>query len=193
MNLLLDSDVLTYALHLPRDKLLTLHKKSNKIFESVIRNVNSLYITSTIFIEALSTLAKLGGRVLARDAYRDITDNVAEVFPIDVNLIRLTLSIPDMIFYLSKCIKNAIETSKIKKDSKDSKVPGWKDELTEVSLSGMDIFILSYAQLRNLVLITNDWSLWYVAWKSRVESYWLTGLNDKQIEEICNGKGIIYP
>ncbi len=43
-------------------------------------------------------------------------------------------------------------------------------------VGGMDVFVLTYAELKEAVLITNDWALWYVAWKRGIWSYWLQGL-----------------
>lgn len=57
----------------------------------------------------------------------------------------------------------------------------------------MDLLILTYTQMKNAVLITNDWSLWYVAWKSGINSYWLSGLSNEQISKITAGNFIEYP
>ncbi|MBL7117329.1 MAG: hypothetical protein ISS94_00890 [Candidatus Syntrophoarchaeum sp.] len=62
-----------------------------------------------------------------------------------------------------------------------------------IEIGGMDIFVLTYAQIKNAVLVTNDWSLWYVSWKSGVKSYWLSGLSEEQQEKICNGEAVEYP
>ena len=40
-------------------------------------------------------------------------------------------------------------------------------------LGGMDVFVLTYAELKEAALITNDWALWYVAWKRGIRSYLL--------------------
>jgi hypothetical protein len=62
-----------------------------------------------------------------------------------------------------------------------------------VRIAGMDIFILAYCELRETALITNDWSLWYIAWKSGISAYWISGLKDEQIDVVSKGRKITYP
>lgn len=57
----------------------------------------------------------------------------------------------------------------------------------------MDIFVLTYAELKNAALLTNDWSLWYVAWKKGLAAYWLSGLSDQQVSDLAQGRSISYP
>jgi predicted PilT family ATPase len=71
--------------------------------------------------------------------------------------------------------------TRIQKSEEDRDVPGWKDSKTEVMIGGMDVLVLTYAQLKNCILITNDWSLWYVARKTGIMSYWLSGLTDEMV------------
>lgn len=60
-------------------------------------------------------------------------------------------------------------------------------------LSGMDIFVLSYAQLKRASLLTNDWSLWYVAWKLGLNAYWLKGLGEQETLKLAKGEAVEYP
>jgi len=39
----------------------------------------------------------------------------------------------------------------------------------------------------------SPWSPWYVAWKSGINSYWLSGLSNEQISKITDGNFIEYP
>lgn len=57
----------------------------------------------------------------------------------------------------------------------------------------MDVFVLTYVELKDAVLITNDWSLWYVAWKRGITCYWLFGLQDEHVSKLANGIKVDYP
>ena len=60
-------------------------------------------------------------------------------------------------------------------------------------ISGMDIFVLTYAELKEAALITNDWGLWYVAWKRGLSCYWLSGVRNEQVSELVTDNKIECP
>jgi hypothetical protein len=56
----------------------------------------------------------------------------------------------------------------------------------------MDVFVISYAEMKGATLVTNDWSLWYAAWKTGLSSYWLSSITSEQVSDISNGFSIKY-
>ena len=60
-------------------------------------------------------------------------------------------------------------------------------------IGGMDVLVLTYAQLKNCTLVTNDWSLWYVARRTGIISYWLSGLTDEMVSGIVDGGMLEQP
>lgn len=194
IRLVLDSNILVYALHIPTDKrLLKNHNKSVKIFESITTNKNDLFLPSDVVIETINVLSKFLKENKSKESYEKLDLAAKEIYPFSENLLLNTLFIVSSHIFFLLCIENSRKFSKIKKDKKDEWIPGWKESKTEVKISGMDVVVLSYTQIKNGILITNDWSLWYVAWKSGLKAYWLSGLDEKDIDDICKGKEIVYP
>jgi len=191
VNLTLDSDVLVYALNVPGDKnLRNVHIKSSKLYKSCITGDNKLLLPTTILVESVSALSKIITPEFAKASREDIVDNASEIFPVSPK--PALYSMPDNQRYVDLCLEYATNFS-IKKDPADSYAPGLKDDASEVKISGMDIFILAYSDLRSTTLITNDWSLWYIAWKSGISAYWISGLRDEQIDAVRKGRKIEYP
>jgi hypothetical protein len=60
-------------------------------------------------------------------------------------------------------------------------------------VGGMDVFVLTYAELKEAALITNDLALWFVAWKKGIRSYWLQGLRNEHVLRISNDEEVVYP
>ncbi len=194
MNILLDSDVLIYSLHIPKDKnLLPEHLKARELFDSVIAGVNPLYLISTIPIEVATGLTKIVGRKIARNGIEKLLLGATEIYPASMDLASNVAHTLSLRAYFQTCIENALIFGKIPKDEKDSSLPGFKNQYTEVRIGGVDISILSYVQLKDLVFITDDWSLWYISWKVGVSSYWLKGLAKEQVHSLANGRGIKFP
>ena len=169
------------------------HNKSVKIFESITTNKNDLFLPSDVVIETINVLSKFLKENKSKESYEKLDLAAKEIYPFSENLLLNTLFIVSSHIFFLLCIENSRKFSKIKKDKKDEWIPGWKESKTEVKISGMDVVVLSYTQIKNGILITNDWSLWYVAWKSGLKAYWLSGLDEKDIDDICKGKEIVYP
>jgi len=194
LNLVSDSDFLVFALHKPSDpNLLINHEKAVLLFKSFINGFNSSYLTSTVAIEVASVLSKLINLDYAKSALDELYSVTKEIYPFSSRVTDNHIFSTTSNFYFSICQENALKLSKFDKDEADNWVPGWKKSKTETMVSGMDIFILSYAQLKDAALITNDWSLWYAAWKSGLRAYWLSGLTIEDAEKISNGEIIEYP
>ena len=188
MRIVLDADVAVYALHKPRDKKLQpLHEKASKILESFLTDKNELFLTSLTLVETASVLSK----ILREDAAREGIDKLAsvakEIYPLPLNRDIYPIYSTTSPTYFQKCLENAFQISKLEKKPDDSKLPGFKERYTEVKIGGMDIFVFTYAQMKKALLITNDWSLFYVALKCDVKAYWLTYLSDDDIEKILRG------
>jgi len=194
LNLILDSDVLVLALHKPRyEYLIENHHKAVNLFKSCIEGTNSLYLPTTVAIEVPIVLVRATNKKYTTKALKRLYATAVEIYPFASDATANLFFASTSGIYFSLCQENAIKIAKIKKDAQDSIVPGFKKDLTEVKISGMDIFVLTYAELKNAILITNDWSLWYVSWKSGVKSYWLSGLSENQQEKICNEEVVEYP
>jgi predicted nucleic acid-binding protein len=194
LKLILDSDVLVLALHKPRyEYLIENHHKAVNLFKSCIEGTNSFYLPTTVAIEVPIVLVRATNKKYATNALKKLYATAVEIYPFSSDDITSLFSASTSGIYFSLCHDNALNLAKIKKDDQDSVVPGFKKDLTEVKIGGMDIFVLTYAQLKNAILITNDWSLWYASWKSGVKSYWLSGLSENQQEKISNGEIVEYP
>jgi hypothetical protein len=143
-------------------------------------------------IEVGTVLSKILPQELAREGLEKLLRTTKEVYPFtDETTLNSVYSISSHI-YFEKVLENSLKLTKITKDENDSWIPGWKD-MGEVMIGGMDVFVLTYAALKDAVLITNDWALWYVAWKRGIPCYWLSGLNSKHILKIIGGVNITYP
>ena len=194
MKLVLDSDVLVLALHKPRyEYLIENHYNAVNLFKSCIDGKNPLYLPTTVAIEVPLVLVRATNRKYTTKAIKKLYATAVEIYPFSSDDTANLFSASTSGIYFSLCLENALNVAKIKKDGRNSPVPGWKKDITEVKISGMDIFVLTYTQIKNATLITNDWSLWYVAWKSGIKSYWLSGLSEEQNEQICNAEAIEYP
>ncbi len=191
MKLVLDSDVLVHALRFPKDeKLLSLHEKASQIFESCISGVNELVIPSVIPVEVGTVLSKILPTDLANEGIEKLLQVAVEIYPFTIDTSLNCLYSLSSNLYFHRCIINSSKLSKVKKSPKDKDVAGWNKSKTEVKLGGMDVFVHSYAEMKNAVLITNDWSLWYASWKTGISSYWLAGLTTEQVSDIANGLSI---
>ncbi|MGB2727861.1 MAG: hypothetical protein WBD09_05215 [Halobacteriota archaeon] len=194
MKIVLDSDVLVLALHKPRHEyLIENHYKAVSLFKSCIEGRNPLYLPTTVAIEVPLVLVRATNREYTANAFKKLYATAVEIYPFSSDDTANLFSASTSGIYYSLCQKNAVNIAKIKKEALDFNVPGFKKDTTEVKIGGMDIFVLTYAQIKNAVLVTNDWSLWYVSWKSGVKSYWLSGLSEEQQEKICNGETVEYP
>jgi predicted nucleic acid-binding protein len=193
LRLVLDSDVLVHALRRPKSKELhALHEKAARLFESCIERENELFLPTVIPIEVGTVLSKILPQDLAREGTVKLLRTTKEVYPYtDEATLNSVYSISSHI-YFEKLMENSLKLSRITKEAADSWVPGWVDK-SEVMIGGMDIFVLTYAELKAAVLITNDWALWYVAWKRGQPSYWLSGLRDEQVSELASDNKIEYP
>ena len=193
MRLVLDSDVLVHALRMPkREDLYALHKKASNIFESCIEKKNELFLPSMVPIEVGTVLSKILPHELASEGIEKLLTTAKEVYPFtDNTTLNSVYSISSNI-YFEKALENSLKLTRIEKDENDNWVPGWKDK-REVMVGGMDVFVLTYAELKEAVLITNDWALWYVAWKRGIRSYWLQGLRNEHVLMIVNGEEVVYP
>ncbi len=188
MRLVLDSDVLVHALRVPKEEtLLFIHEKASQIFESCIAGINELVIPSVIPIEVGTVLSKILPSHLASEGIEKLLQIAVEIYPFTTDPSLNSLYSISSNLYFEKCITNSSKLSKIKKKPEDKDVPGWKKSKTEVMLGGMDVFVISYAEMKSATLITNDWSLWYAAWKTGISSYWLSGLTTEQVSDISNG------
>jgi predicted nucleic acid-binding protein len=189
----LDSDVLVHALRRPKsEELYALHEKAARLFESCIERVNELFLPTVIPIEVGTVLSKILPQDLAREGIGKLIRTTKEVYPYtDEATLNAVYSISSHI-YFEKLVENSLRLSRIAKEATDSWVPGWLDK-RDVMIGGMDIFVLTYAELKATVLITNDWALWYVAWKRGLPCYWLSGLKDEQVSELASDNKIEYP
>lgn len=191
MKLVLDSDVLVHALRIPKDEtLLSLHEKASQIFESCIAGANELVIPSVIPVEVGTVLSKILPLELANEGIEKLLQVAVEIYPFTIDTSLNSLYSLSSNLYFQRCITNSSKLSKIKKNPKDKDVAGWNKSKTEVRLGGMDVFVHSYAEMKRAMLITNDWSLWYAAWKTGISSYWLSGLTTEQISDIANGLSV---
>ena len=193
MRLVLDSDVLVHALRKPKRKdLRLLHEKASKLFESCIEKKNELFLPSMVPIEVGTVLSKILPHKLAKDGIEKLLRTVKEVYPFtDDTTLNSVYSIASNI-YFERAMENSLKLTRIAKDGNNSWVPGWKDK-SEVMIGGMDVFVLTYAELKEAALITNDWALWYVAWKKGIRSYWLEGLRNEHVLRIINDEEVVYP
>ncbi|MEA2052236.1 MAG: hypothetical protein U9O90_05375 [Euryarchaeota archaeon] len=193
MKFVLDSDVLVHALRVPKRKdLYELHEKASKLFESCIEKKNELFLPSMVPIEVGAVLSKILLQELARVGIEKLLATAEEVYPFTNDaMLNPVYSISSNI-YFQKALENSLTLTKIVKDENDRWVPGWKDK-REVMIGGMDVFVLTYVELKDAVLITNDWSLWYVAWKRGITCYWLFGLQDEHVSKLANGIKVDYP
>jgi len=169
----LDSDVLVHALRVPKkNELYVLHEKASKLFESCIEKKNELFLPSMIPIEVGAVLSKILPQELAREGIEKLLATAEEIYPFTNDaMLNSVYSISSNI-YFEKTLENSLKLAMIAKDENDGWIPGWKEK-REVMIGGMDVFVLTFAELKGAVLITNDWSLWYVAWKSGIMCYWL--------------------
>jgi predicted nucleic acid-binding protein len=191
LKLVIDSDVLVHALRFPKDEtLLSLHEKASQIFESCISGANELVIPSVIPVEVGTVLSKILPSELANEGIEKLLQVAVEIYPFTIDTSLNSLYSLSSSQYFQRCITNSSKLSKIKKNPKDKDVAGWNKSKTEVMLGGMDVFVLSYAEMKSAKLITNDWSLWYAAWKTDISSYWFSGLTIEQISDIANGLSV---
>lgn len=194
MRLVLDSDVLVHALRIPRKKdLMEIHEKASAIFESCILKTNDLFLPSEIPIEVGAVLSKIIPQELAREGIEKLLLTAEEIYPFASDMVLNSIYSISSNIYFHEALENAIMFTKIEKNDDDREVHGWKDSKTEVMIGGMDVLVLTYAQLKNCTLITNDWSLWYVARRTGITSYWLSGLTDEMVSEIADGGMLEYP
>ncbi len=146
-----------------------------------------------VAVEVAVVLSRILGKRLAKAGFERLILNTKEIYPF------CSISKENIFYtatsnlYFERCIENSLKLGRIPKTKTDSWVPGWKDRKDEVMLSGMDIFVLSYAQLKRASLLTNDWSLWYVAWKLGLNAYWLKGLGEQETLKLAKGEAVEYP
>ncbi len=169
-----------------------LHEMASELFESCIEKKNELFLPSVIPIEVGAVLSKILPQELAREGIGKLLATAKEVYPFtDDTTLNYVYSISSNI-YFEKALENSLKLTRIAKDENNSWVPGWKDK-KEAMMGGMDVFVLTYAELKEAVLITNDWALWYVAWKRGIICYWLYGLSGEQVSKITNDVKVDYP
>jgi len=195
MNLVLDADVLSFALKVPADPgLRQLHEKSRCLFDSILTEVNALWVPFPVVIEVLAVIARTTTPGYTGKVLELICDSASEIlgyFDGNKQMAELTFDWQD---YLSLCLELAQRAVKVAKDmGRDQDIPGFRFARTEVRIGGMDVFVLGYALWRSLALVTNDWSLWYVAWKQGVQAYWLSGLSEHELTRLATGESIAYP
>lgn len=191
MKLVLDSDVLVHALRVPKDEaLLPIHEKASQIFESFITGINELVLPSVIPIEVGTVLSKILPSDLASEGIEKLLQVAVEIYPFTADSSLNSLYSLSSNLYFQRCVTNSSKLSKIKKKPEDKDLPGWNKSKTEIMLGGMDIFVISYVEMKNAVLITNNWSLCYAAWKTGLSSYWLSGLTDEKVSDISNGLSV---
>ncbi|MEA3282309.1 MAG: hypothetical protein U9Q68_07075 [Euryarchaeota archaeon] len=194
MRLVLDSDVLVHALRIPRKKdLMEIHEKASAIFESCILKTNDLFLPSEIPVEVGAVLSKIIPQELAREGIEKLLLTAEEIYPFASDMVLNSIYSISSNIYFQEALENAIMFTKIEKNDDDRDVHGWKDSKTEVMIGGMDVLVLTYAQLKNCTLITNDWSLWYVARRTGITSYWLSGLTDEMVYRIVDGEMLEQP
>jgi len=191
LRLVLDSDVLVHALRIPkREDLYVLHEKASNLFESCIERKNELFLPTVIPIEVGTVLSKILPQELAREGIEKLLRTAKEVYPFAEDTTLNSVYSISAHIYFEKVLENSLKLTRIVKDENDGWVPGWKDK-REVMIGGMDVFVLTYAELKEAVLVTNDWALWYIAWKRGMPCYWLSGLNGKHILKIMDGVNVI--
>ena len=194
MRLVLDSDVLVHALRIPGKKdLMEIHEKASAIFESCILKTNDLFLPSEIPVEVGAVLSKIIPQELAREGIEKLLLTAEEIYPFASDMVLNSIYSISSNIYFQEALENAIMFTKIEKNDDDRDVHGWKDSKTEVMIGGMDVLVLTYAQLKNCTLITNDWSLWYVARRTGITSYWLSGLTDEMVYRIVDGEMLEQP
>ncbi len=172
------------------EKLLSLHEKASQIFESCISGINELVIPSVIPIEVGTVLSKILPSDLTNEGIEKLLQVAVEIYPFTMDPSLNSLYSLSSNLYFQRCITNSSKLSKVRKYPEDKDLPGWNKSKTEVMLGGMDVFVISYAEMKSATLITNDWSLWYAAWKTGISSYWLSGLTTENITDISNGLSI---
>ncbi|MCK4613541.1 MAG: hypothetical protein KAU14_01960 [Thermoplasmata archaeon] len=186
---MLDADVAVYALHKPKDKKLQAeHKKASKIIESFLGDKNELFLTSMTLIETASVLSKILREDVAREGVEKLASMAKEIYPLSIDRDLYLIYSTTSTIYFQKCLENAFKISKLKKEPNNSNIPGFKDKYTDVKIGGMDIFVLTYAQIKKALLITNDWSLFYAASKCNVNAHWLKHLSNEDVERISEGR-----
>ena len=194
MRLVLDSDVLVHALRIPGKKdLMEIHEKASAIFESCILKTNDLFLPSEIPVEVGAVLSKIIPQELAREGIEKLLLTAEEIYPFASDMVLNSIYSISSNIYFQEALENAIMFTKIEKNDDDRDVHGWKDSKTEVMIGGMDVLVLTYAQLKNCTLITNDWSLWYVARRTGITSYWLSGLTNEMVYRIVDGEMLEQP
>lgn len=194
MRLVLDSDVLVHALRIPGKKdLMEIHEKASAIFESCILKTNDLFLPSEIPVEVGAVLSKIIPQELSREGIEKLLLTAEEIYPFASDMALNSIYSISSNIYFQEALENAIMFTKIEKNDDDRDVRGWKDSKTEVMIGGMDVLVLTYAQLKNCTLITNDWSLWYVARRTGITSYWLSGLTDEMVYRIVDGEMLEQP
>jgi len=135
-------------------------------------------------------LSKILPSDLASEGIEKLLQVTVEIYPFTADSSLNSLYSLSSNLYFQRCVTNSSKLSKIKKKPEDKDLPGWNKSKTEIMLGGMDIFVISYVEMKNAVLITNDWSLWYAAWKTGLSSYWLSGLTDEKVSDISNGLSV---
>lgn len=195
MRIVVDSDVLVYALHIPGDPAaMKRHTRAVALFDSFVISTNELFIPSTVVIEVAATLSKIVGEQLAEVNVNDLIAVASEIYPMSPSLAQTWFLSVSSYIYFKACLNNALKYTRVPKDMvADTAVPGFTSKRDEVRIGGMDIFVLTYAEVRDAPLLTNDWSLWYAAWKTGLRAYWISGLSDQQVAELAQGKSVSYP
>ncbi|MEA1944819.1 MAG: hypothetical protein U9N07_05760 [Euryarchaeota archaeon] len=182
---------MVHALRIPGNKnLLEIHGKASAIFESCILKTNDLLLPSEIPIEVGAVLSKIIPQKLAREGIEKLLLTAEEIYPFTSDVALNSIYSISSNIYFQEALENALMFTKIEKNEEDRHVHGWKDSKTEVMIGGMDVIVLTYAQLKNCILVTNDWSLWYVARRTGITSYWLSGLTDEMVSGIADGEMI---
>jgi hypothetical protein len=186
--------VLVHALRIPRKKdLMEIHEKASAIFESCILKTNDLFLPSEIPVEVGAVLSKIIPQELAREGIEKLLLTAEEIYPFASDMALNSIYSISSNIYFQEALENAIMFTKIEKNADDRDVYGWKDSKTEVMIGGMDVLVLTYAQLKSCTLVTNDWSLWYVARRTGIISYWLSGLTDEMVSMIVGGEMLEQP
>lgn len=186
--------MLVHALRIPGKKdLMEIHEKASAIFESCILKTNDLFLPSEIPVEVGAVLSKIIPQELAREGIEKLLLTAEEIYPFACDMVLNSIYSISSNIYFQEALENAIMFTKIEKNDDDRDVHGWKDSKTEVMIGGMDVLVLTYAQLKNCTLITNDWSLWYVARRTGITSYWLSGLTNEMVYRIVDGEMLEQP
>lgn len=144
-------------------------------------------MTSDVILSLEEQLQLLKGQ-------NDLISVASEIYPLSPSSLQTWLLSLGSQGYFQACLGNALVHARVAKDmDADSNVPGFTTRGDEVRIGGMDVFVLTYAELKNAALLTNDWSLWYVAWKKGLTTYWLSGLSDQQVSDLAQGRSTSYP